>query len=269
MNIKKFLNRLFFEKKVIYLMSSSRVTVESGGVFRKGKNVTIKNSNIYVKKGDTLIIGDDTSIIDSNLNMIVGKESKIEIGRHCIINQFNLGLSNGNIKIGDNNFIEKGGQSDLPFFEVEGDLSIGDYNRIRCNIWIRFNGSVSIGSRNAINERTEIRCDDKVEIGDYNQISYDCVIWDTNTHNIYKAEKRRDITDKQYPDFGLEFEKPKTQPIFIGSDCWIGRDVSILKGSEINNKCILGYGVLVSNVSVEDNKTVINQPSLKVIDNKL
>ena len=140
---------------------------------------------------------------------------------------------------------------------------------MRCSIWIRFKGKVAIGSRNAINEGTEIRCDHEVKIGDYNQISYNCTIWDTNTHNLYKAEERRRITDEQYPDFGLEFEKPKTSPVNIGNDCWIGRNASILKGGMLADKCIVGYGTLITNFSAPKNSTIINEPVIKIIKNQL
>ncbi|GEM_PF-548826 len=257
------------QKKWKYLFFGSKVTIETGGILSIGKNVKIKNSNIYIKKGDHLIIGDNVLIKNCKISTIIGSKSKILIGHDCNLDTFNIGITGGLIEIGHHNFMQGGIQANIPYFEIKGDLMIGNYNRIRCDIWTRFNSKVRIGSHNAINEGTEIRSDDSIIIGDYNQISYNCIIWDTNTHNLYKAEKRRTITDNQFPDFGLEYEKPKTQPIIIGNDCWLGRDVSILKGTKIKDKCVLGYGALLSNVTIEENKTVINQPSLKIVDNKL
>lgn len=263
------LYKLFREKRFRYMFYGSKVTIEKGGIFEIGKNVAIKNSQIYVKKGARLMIGDNTTLSKVSISMIVGENCEIYIGKGCKIEAFNLSLTKGRIQIGDYNLMQKGDATVKPHFEVGGTLTIGDYNRLRCSIWLRFNGQVAIGSRNAINEGTEIRSDEKVTIGDYNQISYDCILWDTNTHNLYKAEKRREITDNQYPDFGLEFEKPKTLPITIGSDCWIGKGVSVLKGSRVADKCIVGYGALLSNISVSENKTIMNQPNLKIIDNQV
>ncbi|WP_111307971.1 hypothetical protein [Confluentibacter sediminis] len=263
------LYKLFYEKRFRFVLWGSKVTVEEGGVFEIGKNVTIKNSQIYVKKGARLIIGDNTSLSKVSISMIVGEKCELYIGKDCKIEAFDLSLTAGRIQIGDYNMLQKGDSAVKPHFEVEGTLTIGHYNRLRCSIWLRFNGQVAIGSRNAINEGTEIRCDEKVTIGDYNQISYDCIFWDTNTHNLYKAQKRREITDKQYPDFGLEFEKPKTLPIAIGSDCWIGKAVTMLKGTKVEDKCIVGYGTLLSNISISENKTIMNQPNLRIIDNQL
>ncbi|MDP5158913.1 MAG: hypothetical protein NWQ07_10075 [Flaviramulus sp.] len=269
MNKIKQVFKALTEKRIKYLFWGSKVTIEQGGIFKLGKNVHIKNSNIYVKKGDSLTIGDNTQIKNTSISMIVGEKSEISIGNHCTIEAFNLSLINGIIRIGDYNLLQKGSKVVKPHFDVHGDLVIGNYNRLRCDIWIRFHGKVEIGSRNAINEGTEIRSDESIKIGDYNQISYDCVFWDTTTHNMYKADERRAITDNQYPDFGLEFEKPKTAPISIGNDCWIGKGVSVLKGTNVGNKCIVGYGALLSNVSIGDNKTLFNQPNLKIIDNQL
>ena len=256
MNLKNFLTKVLFEKRWWFLLTGSNVTIEMGGILKIGKNVTIRNSHIYVKKGDCLTIGDNTKLSKVSINMIFWDSNEVQIGNNCSINDYNISATKGRIYIGDYNIFEKGNTEVKPCFEVHGTLRIGDYNRLRCSVWNRFNGQVQIGNRNAFNEGTEIRCDEQISIGDYNQISYDCVFWDTNTHNLYKTEERRSITDKQYPDFGLEYEKPKTAPIAIGNDCWIGKGVSILKGTNLADKCIVGYGALLSNVSVTENKTI-------------
>ena len=66
--------------------------------------------------------------------------------------------------------------------------------------------NVRIGNYNNINERSWLRADEQITIGDYNQISYNVMIWDTNTHNIYTPSKRRELTEKYYPFFGYEYE---------------------------------------------------------------
>ncbi|GAA4973286.1 hypothetical protein [Algibacter aquimarinus] len=269
MNLIQAIKKIIFEKQFVYLFSGSKVTIERGALFRVGKNVTIKNTEIYVKKGDVLVIGDNSHISSAKISMIVGENNELYIGKSCIIEEFDLSLTNGAISIEDYNILSKGDKSERPHFQVEGDLKIKGYNSLRCNIWIRFNGKLKIGLHNAINEGTEIRCDESVFIGDYNQISYDCIFWDTNTHTIYKAEKRREITKQQYPEFGVEFEKPVTKPIYIGNDCWIGKGVSILKGTKLEDRCIVGYGALLSNITVSENKTIINKPNLVIIDNQL
>ncbi len=70
------------------------------------------------------------------------------------------------------------------------------------------------------------------------------MIYDTNTHVMYAPEKRRQMTMKDFPDIGMEYEKPVTKPVIIGSDCWFGKRAVVLKG------CNIGNGVVVSTNSV-------------------
>ena len=202
-------------KKIIncnykYLLSKSIVLLNSS--CKIGNNTKITNSYIEVLPGSTLIIGDNCTLV--NVRMVI----------------------KGNVTIGEGNFIDNAGMFKKLIINVNtGSLIIGKRNRLQCEIKVRFGSVLTIGDHNNINEESEIRSDEKVTIGSYNQVSYRCVIWDTNTHNIYPDAQRRELTVNHYPKFGYEFEKPKTAPVYIGSDCWIGREVSILKGVTVNN----------------------------------
>ena len=81
-------------------------------------------------------------------------------------------------------------------------------------------------------------------------------IWDTNTHTIYKSEKRSEITRKYFPYFGYEIEKPLTSPIVVGDNCWIGERSSIMKGTQIGDNVIVGYNTMLLNKIIESNKDV-------------
>lgn len=230
---------------------------------------TLQSCQFYLNETTELIIDSECSLRNVKIFAFSGV-NKIYIGKNTQISDSIIIANNGKISIGENNIIQKSEDSFQTKLQVDnGTLKIGDYNRISCVIWIRFGGLVEIGSRNAINQRTEIRADEKVTIGDYNQISYDCVIWDTNTHNIYNAEKRREITDKQYPAFGLEYEKPKTSPVSIGNDCWMVRRVSILKGTSIGDKCVIAFNTTLSKQQLKPNSTVMNSYNLIIKENDL
>lgn len=229
----------------------------------------LQSCKFYLNETTELIIDSGCSLKNVKIFAFSGV-NKIYIGKNTQISDSIIIANNGNISIGENNIIQKSEDSFQTKLQIDnGTLKIGDYNRISCVIWIRFGGLVEIGSRNAINQRTEIRADEKVTIGDYNQISYDCVICDTNTHNIYNAEKRREITDKQYPAFGLEYEKPKTSPVSIGNDCWIGRRVSVLKGTSIGDKCVIAFNTTLSKQQLKPNSTVMNSYNLIIKENDL
>ena len=129
---------------------------------------------------------------------------------------------------------------------------ISHHNRIRCDIMCRFAGTCYINNYNCINERTELRCDEYVQIGSYNMISYNCRIWDTNTHSFYPDDTRRKMTEDMYPNIGAEKDKPKTLKVYIGNDNLIGENVAILKGTIIDNRTRIGYGAIVSNKHVNN-----------------
>jgi acetyltransferase-like isoleucine patch superfamily enzyme len=232
MLLKQILNFLL-QIKYKYLLNNAIVRVENGAFCKIGHNVRIINSRIFVAKDSILEMDENVFIKNTNL-FIIGK-----------------------VYIAKNSIIEKGYQLANIKLNIDGNLFIDNNSRLRCDIRIRFGGNLHIGCFTNINEETEIRVDDFISIGNYNQISYKCIIWDTNTHNIYHDEKRRELSEKYYPNLGYEYEKPKTKPVFIGNDCWIGREVAILKGVKINDSCVIGFRTMLSNCEIEKNKVVV------------
>jgi acetyltransferase-like isoleucine patch superfamily enzyme len=227
-----------------YLIKGSLVS--NSGVLHVEKGTTIDNSRIYISKG-----------------------SSLRIGKDCQISNVSIHISAGDAEIGEGTIINNDGGYKKILIDINhGTLKIGERNRLQCDIKLRFNAILTIGAYNNINHNSEIRADEQITIENFNQISYDCVIWDTNTHNIYSDEERRQLTVKHYPKYGYEHEKPKTAPIFIGSDCWIGRRASILKGTTINNSVIVGYGAITTNVEIPVGHTLVNEVNNKIFKRK-
>ena len=58
-----------------------------------------------------------------------------------------------------------------------------------------------------------------------------------------------------------------TRPVYIGNNCWIGANVSILCGASIGNNCIVGANSIV-NKSFPDNCMIAGNPAriIKVYD---
>lgn len=231
--------------KFFYLLSKSVVQVEKNASFIVKKNVKIKNSKIIIKKNSKIII--EEGVVLKNILLVL----------------------DGEVYIGKETTIHNGAVAKPVKLDITGTFRCGERNRLTCNIWIRFGGELSIGSYTNINEETEIRVDEKVEIGSYNQISYKCVIWDTNTHNMYSCQKRRELAQRYFPKYGYEFEKPETKPISIGDDCWLGREAAILKGVTMGDRCVVGYRTVVSNCTLEENITVVSSVNNKFYKNKI
>jgi acetyltransferase-like isoleucine patch superfamily enzyme len=241
--LKKIKNRIrdLYVSNILFTNNKIRTDLNSKMIF--GKNVKIQNSKIFLSSDSVFIVGDNTKI----------QNCSIYIKGSCIV--------------GKNNII---GEKDIEVsFRINGKLKIEDFNKISAQIWMRFKSFLKIGSYNNINKKSQIRGDEKIIIGDFNQISYNVKIWDTNTHNIYKYNLRRNLTKKHYPSYGYEYEKPKTKPVVIGDDNWIGENVSLLKGTTIQNRVIVAYGCFITNFIVESNHTVTNKVEYNLYDNKI
>ncbi|MBM6884122.1 acyltransferase [Bacteroides caecigallinarum] len=264
--LKKVIKNFFFIRWK-YIFKGSIVIVKKGGILNIGKYCSIYRSIIKVDSCCSLSISDSSTIAKSRL-YVINKNSSLLIGKHNTVTNSQV-VVNGNLCIGDENILENGYSYRNFSICSDGNISIGNRNRLRGRIWLRYGGSLKIGDYNNINEDSEIRCDESITVGSFNQISYECMIWDTNTHNIYPAEKRRALAESKYPCYGYEFEKPKTKAVCIGDDCWIGKRVSILKGATIGNRCIIGFGTTVSNQVIPNNKTVTEQKILKLYDNQI
>lgn len=216
-------------------------------------------SHVYVESGSTLVIGRHVKIRCAKI--FLSHNSSLEIANGVHIEHVLIAVKSSRLKIGENSRIEKGQMTILPQIVVQDNskVIIGAYNRIRPQkIWVRFGGQLFLGNYINLNEYSEIRCDESIRIGSYTAISYYVKIWDTNTHEIESLSMRRERWRKLYLKRDVA-EKPKTSPVVIGSDSWIGEQVAILKGTIIGSGCICGFGTLLSNKEIPNRMTVVNK----------
>ncbi len=171
-----------------------------------------------------------------NVHIRVGPKAKVVLGKGVKILNYRISVIEGELIIGDGSMLHQANNSMVPVLHIsKGSLNIGNHNVIRADFSVRYGGQCNIGNYNCLNEQTEVRCDESITIGDFNMISYECMIYDTNTHVSYPPEKRREMTVRDFPDIGMEYEKPVTKPVSIGSDCWLGKRAVVLKGCTIGN----------------------------------
>lgn len=234
------MNRLT-EIKWSFLFSHSYVRICSGATVHIGQNVSIYNSRIIVAPGSSIWIGDNVSIENTEISVVNGK---------CRIEDYDI----------------IGSKAHRQLLNIEsGEITIGHHSKIDTQrIWVRYNGNVTIGNYTNINSGSEIRCDESVCIGNYNQISFNVKIWDTNTHSILSREKRRERAEKYYPYFGKELSRPKTAPVIIGDDCWLGQNSTLLKGTHLENEVIVGFGCIIVGKYIQSNSTVVQEATLKI-----
>lgn len=238
MILSELIYRHFFRGSIVRKMSGATIHISD--------NAIIRNSRIVASPGTNIIIKDK-----------------------CVIENVEIYLSKGSVIIGDNSILSGRKNEKLKIIVNNGIIEIADHTKLSCRrLWLRFGGSLIIGRYTNINEGSEIRCDECVEIGSYNQISYNVRIWDTNTHSILDAAERRRVTEARFPYFGYESERPVTAPVKIGNDCWIGENAAILKGTELDDGSVVGFGTFLTNKKIPVGARVVNERPIRVVSIK-
>lgn len=224
----------------------------------------LSHSYVRVCRNSQLTIGKGCLV--KHCNIRVGDKSKLIIKDNARLENVSIYIENGTFHIGASSWLSGKRYDKSQYIINNGDVTINHHSKSMVKrLWVRFGGKVGIGCYTNINAGTEIRSDEAVHIGDFCQISYNVRIWDTNTHCLYSSAKRREIAKKYWPYYGFETERPKTSPITIGNDCWIGEDASILKGSIIGDEVTVGYRTTVAGKYIPPQSTVVQVIDYKII----
>jgi acetyltransferase-like isoleucine patch superfamily enzyme len=162
--------------------------------------------------------------------------SKVVIGNHCEIRQ--------------GAFLDARSQNEI-------GITIGDGCRVKDYVGLAaYGGTIQLGRRVLVGRCTTIFGHGGVAIGDHSMLGPGCMIVSSN-HLAYM-----DILPFQDLGFTREF-------IEIGSNVWLGGNVSVLAGSKIGANSIIAAGTVVNN-DLEGNWIYGGIPArkLKPIDTK-
>lgn len=228
MNLKLLFGKLLKKLSIPLILDNS--------IFIKRKGVKLSNCNIVLRNGSKLTLSEgvrlfNCDIILNNADISIGKDSIIGEPNNCKIS-----CIGGMIKI-DNNCV------------------------IKADVSVRFGGNLDIGEYTAINQSTTIRVDRNMTIGSFCMISTECLLFDTNTHQILDSKIRREMTRRDYPAIGKEVECPNTGLVKIGDDVWIGQRAVILKNTIIGDDSIIGTSSVVSNITCTDKSVLVGNPA--------
>ena len=111
-------------------------------------------------------------------------------------------------------------------------------------------GTLSIGDYTSFNYNCSISCLRNVEIGEYCLIGENVKFYDHN-HRFSDSTKR--IIEQGFT----------VGSIRIGNNCWIGSNVTLLKGVTIGDNVVIGANCLI-NKSIPSNTIVKNQNHLQL-----
>lgn len=115
-------------------------------------------------------------------------------------------------------------------------------------------GKLLIGDKVGISNST-FYCTKEIIIGDLVSIGGSCKIYDTDFHSIYFKDRCLDGN----------INIPKA-PVALGKGCWLGANVTILKGVTIGEYAVIGAGSVVAH-DIPSNQIWAGNPArfIKVI----
>ena len=91
-------------------------------------------------------------------------------------------------------------------------------------------GMLTVGENVSFNRGDIIVCQREITVGDGCAFGPNVVIYDHD--HCYNTE-------------GFSGNDYKTAPVIIGNHCWIGANVTILRGTSIGEGCIIGAGTII------------------------
>lgn len=95
------------------------------------------------------------------------------------------------------------------------------------------NACLTIGERTYFNEGTMISCLETVSIGIGCRFGPNVKVFD----NDHKFSSRNGVSQEH-----------TTAPVSIGNRCWLGANVTILRGTQIGDNCVIGAGCVVKGI---------------------
>lgn len=124
----------------------------------------------------------------------------------------------------------------------EGDAHIG-HGAIIC---VKQQGTLTVGKNFAISGTTRLVCTQNISIGDNVQFSWDTLVMDSDAHKIW---------DKN----NVEFKN--NEPITIGNNVWIAANCTLLKGTVIQDNCVIASNSLLNKSYPCSNRIIGGMPA--------
>ncbi len=232
----------------------------------KNSVLEYQDDSIKYFTGSLKIANESKLIVGKNVkfhaNLRLGTNSVVYIGDNCIFQNTSIFISNNSeVNIGEGTVISPPKEFSTIIQIDDGKLFLEGYNNIMSHILVRFGGKMKVGKYTGIGYNSEIRCEESITIGSYGLFSYDVCIYDTDTHST-DWQKRRERIVAGYPYGTSEVEKPNTKPVIIGDDVWLGKGATIVKGTQIGNRCVVGIRTVASGIYDDDTTIVSHKPRI-------
>jgi len=239
----------------IHIDKHSSVCIENG--------CSLKKSRIYIE--DSHVQWSAAACFNSSVMTV--RQSRLNAGSYFKCNAVQVGLYEntefvcGEYALLDGSRHERSGFSAFTS-KIKWKNNVTHYAHTVCQ-----NGNFTVGENVFFNQGTQMRCQAGLHFGSNILVSYECVIFDTNTHSLTAADRRKEIMNG-YPNKSFQMiedrEKVKKAPIEIGDDVWIGTRAMIFKGTVLEDEVVVGAAAVVSGLHAPKGSKVIGNPG-KVI----
>ncbi len=156
----------------------------------------------------------------------------VKYGKNLIVcDRFYLSMHSGaSLSIGDN----------FTFYSGDGLNPL--CRNIRGEIFIRKDAEITIGNNSGMSSAC-LWAKEKIIIGNNVKIGGDCIIMDTDAHNLDYRIRNCGLLDNN--GFSVDINSANSSPIFIEDDVLIGTRCIILKGVTIGARSIIAAGSVV------------------------
>lgn len=114
---------------------------------------------------------------------------------------------------------------------------------------VKEHGVLTLGANFAISGTTSIVCYNNISIGNNVQFSWDSLVIDSDAHHV--IDESGNYT-------------ANTRPIIIGNNVWIGTRTTILKGTAVNDNCVIGSASLLNKQYPSPNMLIAGSPAREI-----
>lgn len=126
--------------------------------------------------------------------------------------------------------------------EFKGTAHIGMGSKIN----VSKNATLVLGNNFAISALSSINCYKRIIFGRDVQLSWDCLVMDSDSHKIYNKNNQQINEDKE---------------IIVEDKTWIGCNCTVLKGSHIQPNTVIGANSMLCNKKYPGNCILAGQPA--------
>ena len=197
----------------------------------------------FVQAGKMVLAFDNTVHGNQGQEVFEANRPDELVGRiHDSINSIQAGVNN------QENIIQDGNWN---VFQIDSKASLIVGRNVICRNFENFHvssGKLILHDGVFVNNSCSFNCMERIEVGNGTMMGEGVRFYDHD--HVYTAEK-------------IEKWQWTTAPIKVGKDCWIGSNVTILKGVTIGDNTIIGAGCIVRK-DIPANSVVYNDGNLIV-----